>query len=29
VEMIGEGFHERMIVDHARFMERLARKRPD
>lgn len=29
MEMIGEGFHERMIVDHARFMERLARKRPD
>jgi fluoroacetyl-CoA thioesterase len=29
VEMIGEGFHERMIVDHPRFMERLARKRPD
>ena len=29
MEIIGEGFHERMIVDHARFMERLARKRPD
>ena len=29
MEMIGEGFHERMIVDHARFRERLARKRPD
>ena len=29
MEMIGEGFHERMIVDDARFMERLARKRPD
>jgi fluoroacetyl-CoA thioesterase len=25
---IGEGFHERMVVNHARFMERLARKRP-
>jgi fluoroacetyl-CoA thioesterase len=29
MEMIGEGFHERMIVDDVRFMERLARKRPD
>jgi len=29
MEMIGEGFHERMIVDYARFIERLARKRPD
>jgi fluoroacetyl-CoA thioesterase len=27
-EPIGEGFHERMIVDHDRFMARLARKRP-
>ena len=27
-EPIGEGFHERIIVDHARFMQRLARKRP-
>jgi fluoroacetyl-CoA thioesterase len=26
VEPIGEGFHERMVVDHARFMQRLARK---
>jgi fluoroacetyl-CoA thioesterase len=26
VEPIGEGFHERMVVDHARFMHRLARK---
>ena len=25
-EPIGEGFHERMIVDHDRFMARLARK---
>jgi fluoroacetyl-CoA thioesterase len=25
-EAIGEGFHERTIVDHARFMARLARK---
>ena len=25
-EPIGDGFHERMIVDHARFMQRLARK---
>jgi fluoroacetyl-CoA thioesterase len=25
-ESIGEGFHERMIVDHDRFMARLARK---
>jgi fluoroacetyl-CoA thioesterase len=28
VETIGEGFHERMVVNHARFMERLGRKRP-
>ena len=28
VETIGQGFHERMVIDHARFMERLARKRP-
>jgi fluoroacetyl-CoA thioesterase len=27
-EPIGEGFHERTIVDHARFIQRLARKRP-
>ena len=26
VEPIGEGFHERMVIDHARFMQRLARK---
>jgi fluoroacetyl-CoA thioesterase len=26
-EPIGDGFHERMIVDHDRFMARLARKR--
>jgi len=26
-EPIGAGFHERMIVDHDRFMARLARKR--
>jgi fluoroacetyl-CoA thioesterase len=26
VEPIGDGFHERMVVDHARFMQRLARK---
>ena len=26
IEPIGEGFHERMVVDHARFMQRLARK---
>src|ERR1051325_9618405 len=25
-ESIGDGFHERMIVDHDRFMARLARK---
>lgn len=25
-EAIGEGFHERMIVDHDRFMARLVRK---
>ena len=25
-EPIGEGFHERMIVDHDRFMARLSRK---
>ena len=23
---IGEGFHERTVIDHARFMARLARK---
>src|SRR5438270_830752 len=28
VETIGEGFHERLGIDHARCMERLARKRP-
>ena len=28
VEPIGEGFHERTIIDHARFMQRLARKTP-
>jgi fluoroacetyl-CoA thioesterase len=27
VESIGEGFHERTIIDHERFMARLARKR--
>ncbi|HLY46854.1 MAG TPA: thioesterase family protein [Stellaceae bacterium] len=27
VEPIGEGFHERMIVDHDRFLARLAPKR--
>jgi fluoroacetyl-CoA thioesterase len=27
-ETIGKGFHERTIVDHDRFMARLARKRP-
>jgi len=26
-EAIGEGFHERAIIDHDRFMDRLARKR--
>ena len=26
IEPIGDGFHERMIVDHDRFMARLARK---
>lgn len=26
-EPIGDGFHERMIIDHDRFMARLARKR--
>jgi len=25
-EPIGEGFHERTVIDHDRFMERLARK---
>jgi fluoroacetyl-CoA thioesterase len=25
-EPIGDGFHERMIIDHERFMTRLARK---
>lgn len=28
IEPIGEGFHERMLTDHARFTARLARKRP-
>lgn len=28
VETIGEGFHERTVIDHARFLERLRRKRP-
>ena len=28
IESIGEGVHERMIIDHARFMQRLASKRP-
>ena len=27
-EPIGDGFHERTIVDHPRFMQRLARKKP-
>jgi fluoroacetyl-CoA thioesterase len=27
-EPIGDGFHERMIIDHGRFMARLARKQP-
>jgi fluoroacetyl-CoA thioesterase len=25
-EIIGEGFHERMVIDHDRFLARLARK---
>ena len=25
-ELIGEGFHERTVIDHERFMARLARK---
>ena len=28
IEPIGEGFHERTIIDYARFMQRLARKNP-
>ena len=28
VETIGEGFHERTVIDHARFLGRLERKRP-
>jgi len=28
VETIGEGFHERTVIDHARFTERLRGKRP-
>jgi len=28
VETIGEGFHERAVIDHAQFTERLQRKRP-
>jgi fluoroacetyl-CoA thioesterase len=28
-EPIGEGFHERTVIDHERFMARLARKRGD
>ncbi len=27
-EPIGDGFHERMVIDHDRFMARLARKEP-
>ena len=27
-EVIGEGFHERAIIDHDRFISRLARKQP-
>lgn len=26
IDVIGEGFHERAIIDHDRFMQRLARK---
>jgi fluoroacetyl-CoA thioesterase len=26
-ETIGEGFHERVLIDHGRFIDRLARKR--
>ena len=26
-DLIGEGFHERAVIDHDRFMQRLARKR--
>ncbi|HZT88132.1 MAG TPA: thioesterase family protein [Stellaceae bacterium] len=26
-ETIGEGFHERVVIDHPRFLQRLARKR--
>jgi len=26
-ETIGEGFHERFVIDHRRFMNRLAKKR--
>jgi len=28
-DLIGEGFHERAIIDHDRFMARLARKQSD
>jgi fluoroacetyl-CoA thioesterase len=28
IETIGEGFHERTVIDHARFLGRLERKRP-
>jgi fluoroacetyl-CoA thioesterase len=28
METIGEGFHERTVIDHARFTERLRGKRP-
>jgi fluoroacetyl-CoA thioesterase len=28
METIGEGFHERIVIDLARFLERLGRKRP-
>ena len=27
-DLIGEGFHERAIIDHDRFISRLARKQP-
>jgi fluoroacetyl-CoA thioesterase len=26
IDVIGEGFHERAIIDHDRFIQRLARK---
>jgi fluoroacetyl-CoA thioesterase len=28
IDLIGEGFHERTVIDHDRFMQRLTQKQP-